>query len=606
VTALDFDHLRELTKWMHKHPEFDEKPASLKEFLGPHYLNIEGRVRKSILHELEEIIGPEVNHERLTRYPLAMITGGIGIGKTTVASIVLPYLAHWVLCLKDPQGFFNMLPGSRIAFMQMSTSGTQAKEVVFGDIKARIEHSPWFQTNYPFSKDFRNQLRFPKDIWILPGDSAETTFEGYNILGGILDEADSHKLTQDKDYAEQGYTTIHTRVASRFGDKGFLLIIGQMKSATGFAARKYEEFKKDPKAYVVRMSIWESLGWDKFLKPDGSRDSFWYDSKRKEIVPVGVVEAVGGDHLIEIPTTYRRDFDNNPEKALRDLAGIPPASGDPFISLVYKIEDARDRWKQRFQVSSPVDPRGQIAKWLRAQDALKRAAHIDMAFSGQGDALALSMGHVSGQVETEDGEKKPYIIIDLIYRVQAPAGQEIFLQDIRRLIYDLREERKFRLVKVTMDGFQSTDTRQQLQRRRIFSEIVSVDKNLAPYYDLREAIYEDRIEFPEYMVKLRREDSHLTEVAIKELMELVDNGIKIDHPPDGSKDVADSLAGVVFTLMGDRSYHRRVARLDELNTFDNNEESPQNASPVLAGLSGMKAPLPPGMPSSWTPPIRRR
>jgi dephospho-CoA kinase len=34
----------------------------------------------------------------MTQFPLAMITGGIGIGKTTVASIVLPYLAHWVLC----------------------------------------------------------------------------------------------------------------------------------------------------------------------------------------------------------------------------------------------------------------------------------------------------------------------------------------------------------------------------------------------------------------------------------------------------------------------------------------------------------------------------
>jgi hypothetical protein len=31
--------------------------------------------------------------------------------------------------------------------------------------------------------------------------------------------------------------------------------------------------------------------------------------------------------LIEIPNVYRREFENNPEKALRDLAGIPPATG---------------------------------------------------------------------------------------------------------------------------------------------------------------------------------------------------------------------------------------------------------------------------------------
>ena len=117
---------------------------------------------------------------------------------TTIASIVLPYLAHWVLCLRNPQDFFNLLPGSRIAFMQMSTSGQQAKEVVFGDIKARIENAPWFK-NHPYDPKFKNQLRFKGDIWILPGDSGETTFEGYNICGGILDEADSHLVTEHKD-----------------------------------------------------------------------------------------------------------------------------------------------------------------------------------------------------------------------------------------------------------------------------------------------------------------------------------------------------------------------------------------------------------------------
>jgi hypothetical protein len=180
-----------------------------------------------------------------------------------------------------------LLPGSRIAFMQMSTSGPQAKEVVFGDIKARIEYSPWFQNNFPYDKNFKNQIRFPqKDIWILPGDSAETTFEGYNILGGILDEADSHKVTANKDYAEQGYTTISSRITSRFGDKGFLLVIGQMKKGNGFAAKKYQEMKKDPNAHAVRMAIWESFGWDKHTDPvTGERDSFWYDSKRHDIVP---------------------------------------------------------------------------------------------------------------------------------------------------------------------------------------------------------------------------------------------------------------------------------------------------------------------------------
>lgn len=624
MTATTADKLKIELQWLKDNPDFEERPATIREFLGPEYLNIEGKVRAAIMHELEVIIGDEVYAERMTAIPKAMITGGIGIGKTTVASIVLPWLAHWTLCLRDPQSFFNLLPGSRIAFMQMSTSGSQAKEVVFGDIKARVEYSPWFQDKYPYDKNFKNQLRFEKDVWILPGDSSETTFEGYNILGGILDEADSHKVTKEKDYAEQGYTTIFSRVQSRFGaverpdgsvhGYGFILVIGQMKRGNGFAAKKYNEFKKDPDAYAVRMAIWESMGWHRFLCDDGvTRNSFWYDSKRKEIVPPGtatLLHADGkGDNLIEVPEAFRQDFENNPEKALRDLAGIPPVTGSPFISLGYKLDEARQRWIDRYGDMSPVDglKNNIIAPWFRAQESLKRVAHIDMAYSADGDALGLAMGHIPEMVEV-DGERKPFIVIDAVWRVSAPAGREIFMGDIRRIIYDLKSEYGFNLKKVTTDGFQSTDTRQQLEKRRFETEMVSVDRTVLPYHDLREAIYENRIAFPPYVVMLRHDDGTPTEILLKELSELVDNGDKVDHPADGTKDVADAVAGVVYTLMGSRHYHRGAAAMEQFVTERQAATSDSRYDhPALRGIPGLQAPIPPRIGEgvgAWRPPRR--
>lgn len=596
-------------KWLKDNPDFEERPASIREFLGVDYLNISARMRNRIVEELEKIIGEEVRGDRPTEYPFAMMTGGIGIGKTTIASIVLTYLAHWLLCLKDPQGFFKLLPGSRIALMQMSTSEKQALEVIFSDVKARIIYSPWFSSKYPFDPNFRNQIRFPKDIWIIPGDSTETTFEGYNIFGGVLDEADSHKQTKDKDYAEQGYTTISSRVTSRFEDKGFLMVIGQMKRATGFAAKIYNEYKKRKDAYAVRLTIWESLGWQHFLKPNGERDSFFYDTERHEIVPPGIMKDMGKsrpNNIIEIPNVYRQDFINNPAKALRDLAGMPPASGSPFIELVYKITASRDRWILRYGEESPVDKKEKIANWFQCRESLKRVGHIDIAYSDTGDALGFAMGHVP-EVVVIDGERKPYIVIDMLMRMVAPPGREIFLGDVRRMIYMLRDERKFKIKFVSVDGFQSTDTRQQLERRRILTDVVSVDKQLLPYMDLREAIYEDRIEIPPYYVMLRPDDDSPTEIAVKELTELVDNGNKIDHPSDGSKDVADAIAGVCYTLMGDRSYHRKVVSLDT-----HRQESAAAASggsrfpshPAFQSGLELRAPLPPDSIGPWRPPQR--
>ncbi len=595
--------MAEELQWLKDNPDFEERPASLEEFLGPDYLNIAGKIRHRLLLELKVIMGEKVSGKKPTAFPLAMITGGIGIGKTTAASVVLPYLCHWVLCLKDPQGFYNLLPGSRIAFMQMSTSEKQALEVVFGDIKARIQHSPWFQAKYPYDPTFKNQIRFEKDIWIIPGDSSETTFEGYNILGGILDEADSHKVTATKDYAEQGYDTIENRISSRFQDRGFLLVIGQMKKSGGFAAKKYDEMLHKRDAYAVRLAIWDSMG-DQFYadKVTGECPKFAYDTKRKQIIPNGVVNLIGNsDQILWIPEVYRRPFENNPEKALKDLAGLPPAVNDPFISLVHKIDGARDRWIQRFGgIGSPVMPNGRLESWFTAPDTIKRVAHIDLAYSGDGDALGFAMGHVKEMVE-RDNERKPHIVIDMLLRIKALPGQEIFLADVRRVVYMLRDDLKFKLNMVTMDGFESTDTMQQLQRKRFGAEYVSVDKQVLPYHDLREALYEDRIDFPPYICDIHTENgTEQVEILVKELSELMDTGRKIDHPVHGSKDVADAVAGVVFTLMGDRNYHRSVIGLGQVSSNRQLGQQPSFAGathPAFAGDLGGHAPLPP---TSWS------
>lgn len=601
------------TAFLLANPHFEQRPASIREFLGPAYLDIEKLVRPGLLKALVDIFGEEVNPHRLAYFERAMVTGGIGIGKTTFASIALPYMCHWVMCLKDPQGYFQLLPGSRIAFMQMSTSEKQALEVVFGDIVARIKHSKWFQENYPMDDKYTKQIRFPqKDIWILPGDSAETTFEGYNILAGILDEMDSHKITDKRDYADLGFDTIHSRIASRFideeneGHKGLLICIGQMKKGNGFAARKYKEFLKDPKAYVVRMTIWESLGWQRFTnKVTGERDSFFYDAKRKSIIPKALAGVVVNDDMIEVPSAYRRDFENSPEKALKDLAGIPPATDDPFISLTHKVELARDKWLERYPgLESPVDDnptRPKFAEWFKAQsDPRRRAVHLDIAVSGNGDALGLAMGHIDGVVEIE-GEKVPYIVIDLLYRVKAMPGTEIMLSDIRRTIYNLKTELGFRIIDVTMDGFQSTDTMQQLRKKKFRVDYLSVDKTTLPYEDLREAIYDERIEFPRYMTYRNKGDVEPVEIVVEELINLTHDGKKVDHPPEGSKDVADALAGVVNTLMGDRAYRKGVTSINAEERADEYEmlqrtgtESNGQVLPFPgSGGGGLQAPPPP-------------
>jgi len=606
--------------WLHRHQDFEQRPASIPEFLGPKYLDLEHTIREAVYDVLIDIFGEDVNADRIALVQEAIFTGAIGIGKTTLASIVIPYMAHWALCLRDPQNFYGLMSGTRIAFMLMSTSRLQARNVVYSDIKARIDYSPWFQDNYQYDPKITSLFKFPKDIWIIPGDSSEKTFEGFNILGGIVDEIDSHKSTKDKSYVEIGYDTIRGRVSSRFGDRGFILLIGQMKSATGFAAKMYRRYSGEPNSYAARMSIWDSFGWDKFKDADGNRESFWFDCDRMQITTKILAELQGfPSHIIEIPNVYYNDFAYSPFKSLRDLAGRPAAVGSPLFNDPSKIQEARRNWLWRFNVAEgPVDFKNQIAPWFKGRNSVKRVVHVDIAYSAEGDALGLAMGHVPEVVDI-DGELKPFICIDMMMRFKAAPGTEIFLGDIRRIIYDLKERRGFNIVKLTTDGFQSTDFRQQVERKRIHTDVLSTDKSTLPYFDLYDAMSEDRIAIPPYEVALSWDQPELVDILFREISQLVEGENKIDHPQDGSKDLADAVACVCSVLMGSRQYKRSAvgaAYQDRVSNAEAEIRVPDRTTPTaqLLGhhavvrqgpMTAMpRAPMPPrGVgPSPWRMP----
>lgn len=594
---------------MVQHPHFEQRPASILEFLGPRYLNLQDTVRESVAKVAMDIFGDDVNPWRIALYQEAIFTGAIGIGKTTLASIVIPYMAHWTLCLKDPQDYYNLMAGSRIAFMLMSTSRLQARDVVYSDIKARIDHSPWFQENYAYDPSIKSQFRFPKDVWIIPGDSSEKTFEGFNILGGIVDEIDSHKVTKDKSYVEQGYDTIKGRVESRFDDRGFILLIGQMKSSTGFAAKMYKRYMRDPNTYAARLPIWESFGWGKYLDPLGNRDSFWFDTDRMQITTKELAELKGfPDSIIEIPRVFQTSFEHSPFKSLRDLAGRPAAVQSPLFNDPSKITLARQNWLMAWNAGEgPVNHKNQIADWFRARNSIKRVVHVDIAYSAEGDALGLAMGHVPEVVDV-DGELKPFIAIDLLMRFKAAPGTEIFLGDIRRIIYDLKEKRGFNIVMLTTDGFQSTDFRQQVERKRIKTDQVSTDKSMLPYFDLYDAVSEDRISLPPYLVPLSWEQPDPIDILMREISQLVEEDNKIDHPPDGSKDLSDAVACVCSVLMENKKYRRSASNVNAQAT----PETPDRTTPIsrlmshhaVNHLPTPRAPMPPtGLtaPAPWRP-----
>lgn len=137
------------------------------------------------------------------------------------------------------------------------------------------------------------------------------------------------------------------------------------------------------------------------------------------------------------------------------------------------------------------------------------------------------MGRISRWVEVvrRDGEghaytdTAPYYVIEAMLCIRPPSGDQIYMPDLRRLVYELQAH-GFPIHGFSSDSFQYVEMHQQIRRHGIHTELISMDRTIDPFEELKSAIYEKRIEFYEYTPLLQ------------ELRSLEYDRVKgkIDHP----------------------------------------------------------------------------
>lgn len=504
-------------KWLLNNPEYEERPVDIETFVThKYYLGLEFRAmgkrgfgcRPRILGRLEDIFDPAKKYEEF------VLNCGIGWGKDFVASIVLCYQLYRLMCIKNPQGFYGLAPGSSIHLMLMSINESHARDVLFGEVKARMNNSDWFKAKCKFNPRITSEMQFDKNIYLIPGNSKDTTFVGYNIFTAIIDEGDDYTVTKTRNDAIEGYHAIKDRVVSRFRDRGMVGIIGSPKTIEGFMMTMYNNAEGVPNRYRVHVPTWDSLLETGIL----SGESFKY---KKLIVPI----------------EYKQRFKSDPERAYRDLGARPSLAKQPFITLEERVDDMfTDKELLFIKKDDKVGSFARFVKNITGDSKLSYFAHLDLAVNRKkGDRLGLAVGHICGW-ELIDGQNKPKIEIDIATVLTAPPGGEIIFSEVKQLMFFL-QDKGFNFKRITSDSWNSVDILQTFRSRGIFAEIVSVDRDIEPYDRFKEGIYEKRVSCHKY--KLLADE-------LKRL-ELV-NGEKIDHPPDFSKDCADAVCGVFYTI----------------------------------------------------------
>ena len=489
---------------------FEEPPVGIKEFINsPLYCPAAKQIRPEVAKMLIDIFDGG--------YFEALVIAGIGSGKSFLTSKAIEYLVYRLLCLKNPQKYFNLADNSAIYIVNVSTNKEQAKKVVFGEVKNRIDQSPWFRSFYKPSDDIKSELRFDKNISVFPLGSNEAAPLGYNIFAGVIDEASFHIRTKTKDYAEASHNQMVKRIKSRFMEKGMMFTITSPRFVYDFAEKKFDT-DKSPKLYKKRLATWEAIPESQFSGEKFDLGEFFPEQAGRMI-----------------PIEYYDDFKKNPDLTMRDLGAVPSLAVQGFFKDSNVI--VRNSNKKRID---PIKPDGKLEAGFKAKDIEARFIHLDLALGKErGDVAGFAMGKFDGWFEvvnplTKKVERRPKVYIDLMHAFSAKPGQEIQFSVIRDFIYDLKS-RGFNIKRISADSWQSKDTLQIMHNSGFQTMTLSVDKNIEAYTYMKEAILEKRMNYYPHPIFTK-------ECRYLELIE----GKKVDHPMGMSKDVADSVAGVCW------------------------------------------------------------
>lgn len=565
------DYLRTSIAWLRakaREDHWQTIPVDFRTFVeSKELLN-----KKGILWPSVVACGAEINSGR---YVEAVLTGAIGTGKTTLALYCQAFQLYILSCIKNPHQLFDLDPSSEILIVFQSINKNLAQDVDYRRFRDMISQSPYFQVNFMYEEDREKEMRFPRNVVVKPVAGHDTAAIGQNVIGGIIDElnfmaiVENSKQTRDGstyDQATKNYNSIARRRDSRFMQlgqlPGMLCLVSSRNYPGQFTDKKEEEARSNPRIYIYDKRVWDlrperycfyrGVLSDELIELYGENAPFWFhvfsgDETRKPRIlhPDEEVDAEDRHLVVAVPLEHRKAFETDLLAALRDIAGLATQALHPFmtntdaVSACFgKVQSILSQEACDFETSKV-----QIYPKRLVNPEEPRFAHIDLALSK--DSAGISIGHVPRFVDVNRGdyiETLPVVQFDAILEIRPPKGGEIHFEKIRALFYKLREI-GLPIKWVSFDSFQSRDSMQIMATHGFITGYQSMDVDTYPYDVTKQAFYDNRILAPEH----RKAHHELV------TLEIDTKKNKIDHPPHSSKDVSDSMAGVIFGLTQQRS-----------------------------------------------------
>ncbi len=528
--------------------DFEERPVEIVEFVtSEDYLNLPRGlsdyqyqlVRASTqIYKKETLINLYGEVEGIKRWKQTkkeiIFQLGKGSGKDFTSTIACAYVVYLLLCLKDPAAYYGNVSGDNIDIINIAVNAQQATNVFFNGFKGRIKNSPWFIGKF---KEKAGHFAFDKNVNVYSGHSEREAWEGYNVIYVVLDEIsafalDSTSGNEQAKTAQAVYYMYRASLTSRFPQYGKLVLLSWPRYKDDFIQMRYNKVIRE-KETIVRTHTFKL---DPDLPDDVEGNEFTIEWEEDHII--SYIDPsffalkrpsweVNPNRVIE---DYMKDFYDNMPDALGRYACMPPESIDAFFKDKAKIETA-------FQSTNGVTEDGTFSPMLQPKPGVRYFVHVDLA--RKIDHCAVSLAHVDRWEQRRIGHKMtepaPVVKIDAVRWWTPTPGHNVNFADVREYIVSLKQ-RGFDLRLVTFDRWESNDMIEYLNNVGIKSENLSVAKR--HYEDMAMIVQEERLVGP---------NIPLLKQELVRLRIMPNN--KIDHPRQGSKDLADATCGAIFNAI---------------------------------------------------------
>lgn len=538
-------------------------------------------------------------------YSMIVNQSAIGVGKTYFSSSCFSYELTRMLHYEDPHDRFNLDVTTKIVAAMFCPTIDLCTNVLSDPISGMVEDMPFLREHENPKRKIKGETKYVNNVDLMIASRGRMTV-GRAVFTYIADELN--------DEVQGGQSagvirSMNRRMDSRFGNKDGTLPAGRaylMSSARGndsvveeivkneiseeMAARTM--FIQEPQ-WKVKPWMHEKPTWPVFIGSDNS-DPFVYPTEDVPQTDLDDPDIAG--RIIYIPPNTISAFKVNCVEALQDLAGITTLSSVMFFPTVDLLK-AACTWpnmstKPNIQLGLMDIQKPEMAiintvkiKELKAVLQGKKVwIHLDPAFNGDKFGIALSIIDGWKTIERFDQQtaqtmkrSTPTVLTPLTISIDSRPGSEIPFVMVEDFIFDLRSA-GIKIGKVTFDTFQSKGMHQRFVNGGIEAAIVSLDRTKEPYQAFRRMVAENRWMGTDM------------DLLYDELKDLRDTGKKIDHPPLGSKDVADAVCGSILAALesvDERSEGMETGEeLEALDMFIRNQTDHDSVQEKLKGILG--------------------